>query len=447
MPGYSSVYNITDYGAVSDGRTSAAPAFRAALTACEKAGGGTVYVPAGNFAAGPVELRSNMTLYLEAGARLLFSSDPAAYPVVESRWEGVRRPVYMSCVYARDAENVAVAGRGTLDGCGEPWWRSHRTGRLAYPRPKLISFHGCRRVRVEDVQLTRSPGWTVNPILCEDVTVDGVTIRNPADSPNTDGIDPDSCLNVRISNCHIDVGDDCIAVKAGTEGTPLRAPTRNVAVTNCTMVHGHGGVVLGSEMSGNITHVVISNCVFEGTDRGIRMKSRRGRGGVIEDVRVSNIVMDGVLCPFTANLYYDCGPGGKDEIVRDKAPHPVTDATPAFRRLHFADITARNVRAAAGFFYGLAEMPVEDVTFSNVSVSMRPDAAPGMPDMMADLEPMKQRGFFCGNVRNFSFDRVTVTGHEGPAVHVEHGVDIRLRDCLGQNAGKAFPLTDWEGAH
>lgn len=445
MAGYSSVFNITDFGAVPDGKANAAPAFQAAVAACRKMGGGEIYVPAGCFLTGPVELHSNMTLYLDAGATLRFSDAPGDYPVVQSRWEGVARQVYMSCVYAEDAENIAVEGRGTLDGCGERWWRAHRAGELAYPRPKLVSFHGCRRVRIADIRMVRSPSWTVNPVLCEDVTVDGVTIQNPADSPNTDGIDPDSCVNVHISNCHIDVGDDCIAVKSGTEGTPQRMPTRNVAIANCTMVHGHGGVVLGSEMSGGISHVVISNCVFEGTDRGIRLKSRRGRGGVIEDVRVSNIVMDGVLCPFIANLYYFCGPGGKDKVVWDKHAYPVDDTTPAFRHLHFSGITARNVRAAAGFFYGLAEMPVEDVTFSDVSVRMQPDAEPGMPDMMANLQPMKQRGFFCANVKGFSFHRVMVSGHEGPAFHVEHGEAVEFDDCRARNAGAPAPLTETVG--
>lgn len=446
MATYSSIYNITEYGAVPDGVTDASPAFREALRACAKAGGGTVYVPAGKFLTGPLELHSNTTLYLDAGALLRFSEEPSDYPVVESRWEGVQRKVYMSCVYAKDAENVAVEGNGTLDGCGKPWWRANLAGELDYPRPKLISFHGCKRVRISGVRLINSPAWTVNPVLCDDVTVDGVTIQNPADSPNTDGIDPDSCCSVHISNCHIDVGDDCIAVKAGTEGTPLRSPTRNVVITNCTMRHGHGGVVLGSEMSGGISRVTISNCVFEGTDRGIRMKSRRGRGGAIEDVRVDNIVMDGVLCPFTANLYYFCGPGGKDSVVSDKHPLPVTDATPAFRRLRFSNITARNVRSAAGFFYGLAEMPVEDVALSNISVDMQPNAEPERAEMMAGLEPMSQHGFFCGNVKNISFHRVLVRGHKGPAFHVENGENLDFDGCRACNDGETFPLTDWEGA-
>lgn len=149
---------------------------------------------------------------------------------------------------------------------------------LQYPRPKLISFDGCNRVTLKDLTLVNSPSWTVNPIRCQDVTIDNLSIHNPADSPNTDGIDPESCVNVRISNCHIDVGDDCIAIKAGTEDTKERIACENIAITNCTMIHGHGGVVLGSEMSGDIRNVVISNCVFKQTDRGIRLKSRRGRG-------------------------------------------------------------------------------------------------------------------------------------------------------------------------
>ncbi len=225
--------------------------------------------------------------------------------------------------------------------------------------------------------LRNSPSWTINPIRCNDVTIDNVSIWNPADSPNTDGIDPESCSNVRISNCHIDVGDDCIAIKSGTEDTKERVPCENIAIANCTMIHGHGGVVLGSEMSGDIRNVAITNCIFKQTDRGIRLKSRRGRGGTVEDVRVSNIVMEDVICPFIMNLYYFCGPRGKDKYVWDKRPYPVTEETPTFRRIHFANITARNVHAAAGFLYGLAERYVSEVTFTDIDVSMAEQAIPG----------------------------------------------------------------------
>jgi hypothetical protein len=192
-------------------------------------------------------------------------------------------------------------------------------------------------------------------------------------------------------------------------------------------------------MSGDITNVAISNCVFEGTDRGIRLKSRRGRGGKVEDIRVNNIVMNGVFCPFVANLYYYCGPKGDDKYVWDKNPYPVTEETPAFRRLHFSNITAKNVTASAGFFYGLAEMFVEDVTFDNVYISLAENAQPQIPAMAAGVEPCTQKGFYAGNTRGISFNNVTVVGVDGPAFDIEDSEDIVFNNCKSRN-----PLSDCE---
>ena len=441
---YSTNFNITDFGAISDGITSCTLAFTAAINACSRYGGGTIYVPAGKFLTGPIKLKSNMNLHLDPGAVIIFSNDITEYSIVESRWEGVQRQVYSSCIYAENEENISITGHGKLDGQGSFWWKLMRDKKLSYPRPKLISFHSCSNLLIEGITLINSPSWTVNPICCENVTVDKITIKNPADSPNTDGVNPESCRNVHISNCHIDVGDDCVTIKSGTEDTPLRVPCENITITNCTMVHGHGAVVIGSEMSGDVRNVTISNCVFEGTDRGIRMKSRRGRGGVVEDIRVNNIVMKDVLCPFIANLYYFCGPRGKDKFVWDKEPYPITAETPAFRRIHYSNITAREVRAAAGFLYGLAEMYVEDVTFDNISIAMAEDAEPGMPDMMSNLEPMKQRGFFCSNVSDISFNNVTVSNHEGPAFYVENGFNIEFIRCKTKDAKSDCPMIELE---
>jgi len=439
---YSTTFNVTEFGAVPEGITSCTQAFAAAVNTCSEAGGGTVYVPAGKFLTGPIRLKSNINLHLDPGAELIFSNDISEYPVVESRWEGVQREVYASCIYAENEENISITGRGKLDGQGQFWWKLFRDKENLYPRPKLISFHSCSNLLIEGVTLTNSPSWTVNPICCDNVTVDKITIKNPADSPNTDGVNPESCRNVHISNCHIDVGDDCVTIKSGTEDTPLRIPCENITITNCTMVHGHGAVVIGSEMSGDVRNVTISNCVFEGTDRGIRMKSRRGRGGVVEDIRINNIVMKDVLCPFIANLYYFCGPRGKDKYVWDKEPYPITEETPAFRRIHYSNITAREVRAAAGFIYGLAEMYVEDITFDNISIAMAEDAEPGMPDMMSNLEPMKQRGFFCSNVSDLSFNNVTVSNHEGPAFYVENGLNIEFVRCKTKGAKSDCPMIE-----
>ncbi|WP_238653646.1 glycoside hydrolase family 28 protein [Paenibacillus piscarius] len=438
------MYNIVDYGAQRDSGVPATQAITDAIAAADRDGGGTVYVPAGTFLTGAVRLRSNIELHLSPGAVLSFSTDPADYPPVESRWEGVKREVHTPCIYGAGLNNVSVTGSGTLDGNGAPWWEKHRHRReeLAYPRPRLIAFDDCSRVTLRDLTLLNSPSWTVNPVNCSNVLIDNLSILNPADSPNTDGINPESSRDVRISNCHIDVGDDCIAIKAGTEDTRERIPCENITITNCVMVHGHGAVVLGSEMSGDIRNVTISNCVFKQTDRGIRMKSRRGRGGIIEDIRVSNIVMEEVICPFTLNLYYFCGPRGKEKYVWDKNPYPVTEETPQFRRIHYANITARNVHAAAGFLYGLAEQAVSEITFTNIDISMAEHAVPGQPDMMAGLEDMQRRGFFLGNVREVQFQQVTIENHAGPAFYVENGEEVEFLHCRSRNTAKPEELVE-----
>ncbi|MGG5340098.1 hypothetical protein IGJ48_002809 [Enterococcus pernyi] len=400
-----------------------------AIDQVAEAGGGRVTIPSGQFLTGPLCLKSNVELYLSPGAVLKFTDDPAQYSAILSSWEGVPKKVYAACIYAQHAENIAVTGLGKLDGSGPNWWRifreEHET--LEYPRPKLLGFDHCRRVTIRDIQLVDSPSWTIHPNHCQDVTIDHVVICNPADSPNTDGIDPESCHNVHISNCHIDVGDDCIAIKAGTEDAVNKVPCQNITITNCTMVHGHGGVVLGSEMSGGIRNVTISNCVFQQTDRGIRLKTRRGRGGMIEDVRVTNLIMDQVLCPFVINLYYFCGPRGKDPYVWDKEVYPIDERTPQVRRVHFSSITARNVHASAGFIYGLAEQAVQDISFDHVDISMAKDAKAGVPAMMTGLEPMRQQGFYVRFGKHISFQQITIDHHEGPAIMIEDSEDIEIK--------------------
>ena len=385
---------------------------------------------AGAYVTGALFLASHVTLHVDAGATLLGSQAPADYPIISSRWEGSEQLTHAPLIGGRDLESVAVTGRGTIDGRGQCWWQWHAEASLAYPRPRLISFVECRNVLIEGITATNSPSWTINPVRCENVTVTAITVVNPPDSPNTDGINPDSCRNVRISNCHVDVGDDCITIKSGSEHEDQGklAPCENITITNCTMMHGHGGVVIGSEMSGGVRNVVISNCVFTGTDRGIRFKSRRGRGGVVEDIRVSNIVMVDVLCPLSINLYYGCGAWG-DESVSDKLPRPVTDGTPCFRRIHLSQITARQVKYAAGFLYGLAEMPVEDIAISDVSISMAPGAEAGYPDMADDLEPMGQAGFFIRNAVRLRLHNVEVTGQLGPALSVADASDVEVLAC------------------
>jgi polygalacturonase len=425
--GQASVFNIREYGATGDGQTLDSRAIQKAIDSCAKQGGGTVHLPAGQYLTGSLFLRNNITFHLDAGAVILGSENPADYPVIHSRWEGRHQDTYAPLIGGNDLQNIAVMGRGTIDGCGAIWWKAKREKTLAHPRPRLISFSDCNNVLIEGITAINSPSWTINPIHCQNVNIHAITIINPADSPNTDGINPDSCRLVRISDCYVSVGDDCITIKSGTEHErPDRfASCRDITITNCTLERGHGGVVIGSEMSGGVKNVVISNCVFIGTDRGIRIKSRRGRGGTIEDIRVSNLIMDGVLCPFTMNLYYHIGERG-NKNVSDKNARSVNDGTPRLRRIHFSHITACEVKHAAGFLYGLAEMPLEDISLSDISISISAEADSGYPEMADDIPSMSQAGFFIRNARRIRLEHVQVTGQRGPAFDIDHSTEVEI---------------------
>lgn len=229
-----------------------------------------------------IELKSNITLYLESGATLDFLDEIEKYELINLEFEGILGKMYMPCIYASNSENVSIIGSGIINGNGFRWWNEYKE--LEYPRPYLVCFSNCNNVKLQGVLLTNSPTWTVHPLCCNNVFIQGITIKNPKDSPNTDGIDPNSCKNVRISDCMIDVGDDCIAIKSGTEDTPRKIACENITITNCNMIHGHGGIVIGSEMSGSVRNISVSNCIFQDTDRGIRLKTRRKRGGSMENL-------------------------------------------------------------------------------------------------------------------------------------------------------------------
>lgn len=422
-------FNVKDFGASGDGINKDKSSFERAILECERYGGGTIYVPAGIYLIGPIHLKSNMTLYIESGAVLKFSQDIDDYQTVYTRWEGEEGEVYSPLIYGKGVENVSIVGFGTIDGQGMVWWKLHKERKLRYPRPRTISFYKSRNITIDGIRIVNSPSWTINPIECENITVNNVKIQNPYDSPNTDGINPESCKGVRISNCYIDVGDDCITLKSGTEDCKEKIPCENVTITNCIMAHGHGGLVIGSEMSGGVRNVVISNCIFEGTDRGIRIKTRRGRGGIVEDIRVSNIIMKDVMCPFAFYMYYHCGKGGQEKRVWDKSLYPIDETTPIVRRIYLSDIIVRQARAAAGFLYGLTEMPIEDVVFSNIVIDMADNPNPEIPAMMSFLEPMAKRGFILNTVKNIKLLNVSVNRQDGPAFEFKNCEGIELYRC------------------
>jgi polygalacturonase len=425
--GHASGFNIREHGAAGDGLTLDTQAIQALIDRCAKQGGGTVYFPAGQYVTGSLFLRSNITLHLDSGAVILGSENPEDYPIIHGRWEGTHQETYAPLIAGNHLHNIAVVGRGTIDGRGAIWWKAKEERTLAHPRPRLIGFSDCNNVLIEGITAINSPSWTINPVHCQNITIRAITVINPADSPNTDGINPDSCRLVHISDCYVSVGDDCITLKSGTEHEqPDRsAPCRDITITNCTLERGHGGVVIGSEMSGGVKNVVISNCIFIGTDRGIRIKSRRGRGGIVEDIRVTNLIMDGVLCPFTMNLYYNIGEYGNLN-VSDKKPRSIDDGTPRLRRIHFSHITAREVKHAAGFLYGLAEMPLEDISLRDISISISEEANPGYPEMADDIPSMSQAGFFIRNARRLRLERVEVTGQLGPQFDIDNSVEAEI---------------------
>jgi polygalacturonase len=436
--------NIAKKGADTKGRKICTEIIKDAIAEASEKGGGTIFFPAGEYLTGPIVMKSNITLYLDAGAEIQFSDNFDDYlPFVESRWEGTVMKNFSPLIYANGQKNISIQGRGKLNGQGKAWWNEfsrivtdqengtkHKYFRLwdkenpdlkvedyyqestikwHFFRPPMIQFYRCSNIRISGVTIQNSPFWTVNPAFSDNITISGITISNP-ESPNTDGINPTSCRNVHISGCHISVGDDCITIKSGrdTDGRKWAAPCENITITNCTMLNGHGGVVIGSEMSGDVRKVTISNCVFDGTDRGIRLKSARGRGGIVEEIRVDNIVMKNIVKEaLTFNLFYD--PNTKEE--------PVSERTPVFRNIHISDLTAVNVKDAC-LFYGIPEMPIENLTFSNLNIQ-------------------SEKGFVINTAKDIELHDVLVTTKKGPSFIVEN-VDGLVLDNVKSN----LPVSD-----
>jgi len=362
---HAGLFNILDYGATGNGKTLATRAIQQAVDACAEAGGGKVIIPPGKYLTTPIFLRSNVHVEVMAGATLLGSTAISDHPGIQGRYAGMELEIYASMFTGHDLENVSITGRGTLDGQGEVWWEAHRSdGRkeegekkiLAYSRPRMINLYRSRNILIQGVTIVNSPSWTVHLVECEDVVVDGIAIINPEDGPNTDGVNPESCRNVRIANCFFDTGDDCITLKSGRdeEGRRMGKPTENVTITNCVMYKGHGAIVIGSEMSGGVRNVTASNIVCVGTDRAVRIKSTRGRGGVVENIRFTNFVIDNVREPIYITTYYT-----------KTDPEPVSERTPIFRDIAISHFTIKNSPVTA-LIYGLPEMPIQGLRISDV---------------------------------------------------------------------------------
>jgi hypothetical protein len=436
------IVNVKQFGAHSDGSASCTASLQRAIDTCAAAGGGTVHFPPGTYITGALLMRSNVTLDLAAGAVIAAHTDVNAFPVSHSVWEGSASPIHSPLIGGEGLKNVALKGDGTIDGRGAFWWDLFNAGKLAYTRPNLIRLVNCRDVLIDGLTITNSPRWTINPVACENVIISSIVVRNPYDSPNTDGINPDSCSNVRICGCQIDVGDDCIAIKSGSieDMRPDPRPCQNITVTNCMMLHGHGGLVIGSETSGGVRNVTVSNCIFRGTERGVRVKSRRGRGGSVEDLWADNIIMNDVLCPIVVNLFYECG-ASEDDPMFDPGPAPVTDLTPRIRGLRFRNIAVYGAKYAAAYIRGLPEQPAEDISLDDVSVYMDSNnKLAGAPAMAVGCPDMCRAGFVLESVKNVRLRRVELYHHLGRPVIANGADDLEVTGLLASENNAESPV-------
>jgi polygalacturonase len=356
--------NPHDFGAKGDGKTKDTVALQSAINACAAQGGGTVRVTAGTYVSAPLVLKSNVTLHLEQDAKILGSPDHGDFPPVTM----FHLPDLQPLISATGASNIAIEGQGTIDGNGESWWEEVRAvkdkGVLGnHPRPKLIIFDHCKNVRVEGVTIQNSPMWQLVPYYTDGMVIRNVKILAPQHSPNTDAIDPFSSSNIIIDHVYADVGDDNVAIKSGPINSPgPDDPSRNITITDCTFMHGHG-LSIGSELAGGAQNIVAERIHFEGTDQGIRVKSNRDRGNDVGNFVFRDITMKDVKTAILISEYYP-----RVLPPENEAPQAVGRLTP-----HFHDIVIENVTATggktAGVIIGLPESPVKNVVLNNVKLS------------------------------------------------------------------------------
>lgn len=417
--------NITQYGGVAGGKVKNTEAFKKAIDDLSKKGGGKLIVPRGMWLTGPIVLKSNINLHVEEGAFIVFSKDKNDYPLVDVSFEGLNTIRCQSPISAKNAKNIAITGKGVIDGSGDAW-RAVKKGKLAesewkqivasggilsadgktwYPsesykkgfesssnfnvpdkiskdelttvkdflRPVMVSLVGCDQVLLDGPTFQNSPAWNLHPLMCTNVILRNLTVRNPWFSQNGDGVDLESCKNVLIYDNTFDVGDDAICIKSGKneDGRKRAMPTENVIIKNNIVYHGHGGFVVGSEMSGGARNIQVSDCTFIGTDIGLRFKTTRGRGGIVENIYIKNIDMINIPTQTIGfNMFYE----GSSPVLEDgqkqegnKAPekvYPVTEETPIFRNIYFKNINAVNSYEAITL-NGLAEMNLKNIVIED----------------------------------------------------------------------------------
>jgi len=467
FPGNSVI--ITDFGAVADGKTLNTQAIADAVNAVSGKGGGRVVIPRGIWLTGPIIMKSNVNIHAEEGALVIFSSDKDLYPLIQTSFEGSDTYRCLSPIYGKDLENIAFTGRGIFDGNGDAWrpvkkdklteqqWKElvrsggvvDDDGKQWFPseaykkaqemsdmnvpkdlktieefkpirdflRPVMVSLVNCKKILIDGPVFQNSPAWCLHPLMCEDLTIRNITVRNPWYSQNGDGIDIESCRNTVLYNSNFDVGDDAICIKSGkdADGRKRAKPTENLVIKNCIVYHGHGGVTIGSEMSGGVRNMSVSDCTFMGTDVGLRFKTTRGRGGVVENLWFSDIDMINIPTQaISFNMYYG-GLSVSEMLAEDKSLNaatgdvpPVTEETPLFRRISMKNITCRGAMQAI-YLQGLPEMNLQDISFENISI-------------------IAQTGLACTDLTGLKIKGLNLVTEKGPAICIINSGKIEINE-------------------
>lgn len=468
--------SIVSFGAKGNGIFLNTEIINKAIASVSQKGGGVVLIPSGLWLTGPVELKSNVNLHLKRDAILQFTDDFNQYKLIEGNWEGQPTWRNQSPISGTNLENIAITGSGIIDGNGGAWrmvkkdkltesqWKKlvstggivSEDGKTWYPsakvlkgsktrdigiikkgqtaadfedikdflRPNLVVLTSCKTVLLEGVTFQNSPAWNLHPLLCEDLTLRNLQVKNPWYAQNGDGVDVESCKNVLIEGSTFDVGDDGICIKSGRDeaGRKRGIPTENVIIRNNIVYHAHGGFVIGSEMSGGAKNIWVYDCSFIGTDIGLRFKTTRGRGGIVENIYINNINM--IDIPGEAilfDMYYaavDPVPlaGEKREVVKTVTV-PVTDATPQFRNFYIKDVVANGAEKAI-FFRGLPEMNIKDIHLENVTIQSK-----------KGIEIIEASGVFLKNVN-------VITEDTNPIVHIQNSSNINIDGLQYRNGSE-----------
>ncbi len=428
--------NVRSFGAVGDGVHEDTIAIQTAINMIPEKG--RLYFPEGTYLTLPLTLRSHITIELSEKAVLLGSTDRERYPIIPAviededgkeipfaGFEGIEQDAYQSLIQGSYVNDIRIVGKGRIDGNGQngDWWKNFNE--FPAKRPRAVFLNRCRNVTLHGVTVANSASWHIHPYFSQNISLLDCSVSAPKVSPNTDAIDPESCDYVDIIGCKFSVGDDCIAVKSGKIDMAMKyhVPADHHTIRNCLMQFGHGALTLGSELSAGIRNVSVTQCLFRETDRGLRIKSRRGRGkeSVITDVLFDNIRMEKVKTPIVINMWYNCvDPDRYTEYVWSREHLPIDDRTPHLGLFEFKNMECVDAEVAACYIDGLPESPIDRVELENVSVSFATDAKPGVPAMQNFAEERCRLGIYLDNVREISVKNVRLSGVVGESLIADH---------------------------